>query len=75
MASLVKKFAGRSVRINFEDGLEHQGDFVLAELEQEHAAGMALRDGLRIRFGWSFLILQERGARATPVSTTILSSR
>ena len=33
MASLVKKFAGRSVRINFEDGLEHQADFVLAELE------------------------------------------
>jgi len=60
MASVARNIAGRSVRIDCADDLEPQAASVLAVLARQSAAGLALRPGSRIRYGWSILILQER---------------
>ncbi|QHE91043.1 hypothetical protein PI93_003840 [Pandoraea fibrosis] len=60
MATLIRPFGEKRVRINFDGALEQTAEAVVNELHRQYANGMVLADGLRIRFGWSFLILLER---------------
>ncbi len=59
MASLVKSLSSIPVRVHFDDGLEVEAAALLDLLARQHADGLVLAPGLRLRVGWTFLVLQE----------------